>query len=108
MPTYSYRCTITTCEEVYDAVATISKREEPKDCPACGSKGTGQRNWSGRGVAPMPMHASWADGKAPAGRRADVRDHVEATRLEAESYEMRPEDRGPLKKEINTILKSKD
>ena len=35
MPAYDYKCT--SCENVFEQFRTIAKRNEPSECPECGS-----------------------------------------------------------------------
>jgi len=101
MPTYNFKCVWTKCGTTFDKWTKISDRDETQVCPTCAGKA--KRNWSGKGVLPMAMLASVADGHVPKGRSGEVRNEVEAARLEAESYDSPPDKRGEIKREIKKL-----
>ncbi len=99
MPTYSYRCI--ECDAVHDAWTTIAKRDEPQECPDC--SGEAKRNWTGEGVAPIPMQNSWADGHVPEKRKGMMKEAAEAMRLKSEAYTMNHTERSDINREIRKI-----
>lgn len=99
MPTYSYRCV--DCDEVQDIFTSIANRDKTQECWQCG--GDAKRNWTGEGVAPMPMQNSWADGHVPEKRKGMMREAAEAMRLKSEAYTMNHTERGEINREIRKI-----
>ena len=53
------------------------------------------------------LSVSFPDGHVPRSRKADLNDVKEATKLEIESYNKRPEDRAGLNKEIKKLKEQK-
>ena len=104
MPTYNHICL--SCEQTYNVHTSIGNRDAPSICTHCGQEG--KRNWSGKEVAPLPMQKSFADGHVPAGRKGVMREGAEAMRLKAESFNMKPEDRKEINREIRNLEKAKD
>lgn len=82
------------CGHHFDSLVRRSEREEPEvECPLCESM-LGKQDEALS--APNVMRASWPDG-----RRTDTaKDLIEASKVEAESFNMPPEKRAAHKKEV--------
>lgn len=59
------------------------------------------------GIRTDKLSASYLDGVVPRSKKADLQDVKEATKLEIESYNKRPEDRAGLNKEIRKLKEPK-
>jgi len=99
MPNYNHICL--SCEHTYDVQTSIGNRDAPSMCTECGLEG--KRNWSGEGVAPMPMQNSFADGHTPARRKGMMKEAAEAMRLKGEAYSMDHRKRADINNEIRKI-----
>jgi len=88
--------------EVESSIKDIDKFLETVDDPD---------NW--RRVPQMPnvrtdkLSTSYPDGHVPRSRKKDINDAKEAVKLEIDSYNMKPEKRGGIKKEIKKLREIK-
>lgn len=82
---------------VYGEVVRKEEVDDRWECPACG----GEMKHQPFLTAPLPLRASYADGQ----RRKGFRELAEASRIEADSYNLPPEKRGHHNDEIRKLKK---
>lgn len=92
-----FECTDPACG--YSSIQLILRvnKNKPGVCEKC----NGPADY--RIGAPTPLRASYHDGV----RRKGFQDGVESFNLESQSYEMAPQDRGEINKEIQKLREAK-
>lgn len=99
MPLYDYRCT--ECDVLTSEMRSMDERDIPPPCVSCGETTAMVRHIQ----APGLMIQAMPDGM----RRGDMKFMAakEAVNLEASMMNMRPQDRGPIRKEIRKLKEVK-
>ena len=99
MPTYVWHCRDT--DEYIEVSCKISEIDDFLD--------TVDNPEAWHRVPQMPnvrtekLSQSWPDGMVPQSRKAELSDVKQAEKLKIESYGMKPENRGEIKKEIKKL-----
>lgn len=94
-------CGAEDCQHQWDDLVERPAEGQPwayPPCPVCGA------GLTGRGLQmPALMQRSYPDGR----KRPDIRNAVEALRLESQSYDAPPEQRGQINREIDKLRSTK-